>query len=41
MIFRKEWMKKVNKFSDKVWRYEGWFLFGFIPIYVRRYNSFL
>ena len=20
------------------WRYEGWFLFGFIPLYIRRYG---
>lgn len=41
MIVRKEWMKSVHRCSDKVWCYEGWFLFGLIPLYIRRHNAFL
>ena len=39
MLIYKTWMKKVYKVKyvvDKVFLYEGWFLFGFIPLYIKR-----
>ena len=39
MIVRKNW-RKASRFGLKVYEYEGWFLFGFIPLYVRRYGSY-
>ena len=36
MIYRKTWGSKPVMGMVK-YQYEGWFLFGFIPLYVRRY----
>lgn len=39
MIVWKEWRKPVSRTSSAEWLYEGWFLFGFIPLYVRRHGA--
>jgi hypothetical protein len=38
MIVYKQWFKNMKRFGgdDKQWSCEGWFLFGFIPLYIRR-----
>lgn len=38
MIVYKQWLKKMNpRFSmSDCWSYEGWFLFGLLPLYIRR-----
>lgn len=38
MIVYKQWKKKhFPRFSTSdYWSYEGWFLFGFLPLYIRR-----
>ena len=40
MIYRKDWRKKVGSksysTSSDYLHYSGWFLFGFIPLYIRR-----
>ena len=39
MIVYKQWKKKMfsgQAFADRRWEYEGWFLLGFIPLYVKR-----
>jgi hypothetical protein len=33
MIVYKFWEKKLSAWRTQVW--EGWYLFGFIPLYVR------
>ena len=38
MIIRKFWYKEKGYF--KRYEYEGWFLFGIIPIYIRRITVF-
>lgn len=35
MIVYKRW-HKANKFSSLPEQWEGWFLFGFIPLYIRQ-----
>lgn len=41
MIIYKKWTKLVTEkgeiFLKYESRYDGWFLFGFIPLYIRRY----
>lgn len=36
MIVRKKWHKFKDSWTKRV-DYEGWFLFGFIPLYIIRY----
>lgn len=40
MLIRKEWMKIKPIFKGssikRKWIYEGWFLFGIIPLYICR-----
>jgi hypothetical protein len=38
MIVHKEW-KKTSYGGITIYVYEGWFLFGIIPIYIRRYGA--
>lgn len=39
MIVHKKWHRfKHNHWSDRI-DYEGWFLFGFIPLYIVRYSD--
>lgn len=35
MIVRKWWVTR-NIVGGAVYQYEGWFLLGFIPLYIRR-----
>lgn len=35
MIIKRKWTK-VNMCSVDDYIYEGWFLFGFIPLYIRQ-----
>ena len=37
MIVRKEWYTEMA--GLRWYEYEGWFLFGFIPLYIRRHGS--
>ncbi len=30
--------KKVNKYDNPIHTYEGWFLFGFIPLFIIRHG---
>lgn len=39
MIVWKEWRKPFSKYSNAEWVYEGWFLFGFIPLYIKRHGA--
>jgi hypothetical protein len=39
MIVFKQW-KKRSKFGIQVHAYEGWFLFGIIPLYIRRLGCY-
>jgi len=39
MIVWKEWARFVRRNSTNVWYYEGWFLFGFIPLFIKRKNA--
>ena len=41
MIVYKQWIKYYKKYNsnyikDKYFTYEGWFLFGIIPLYIKR-----
>jgi hypothetical protein len=36
MIVYKQWKRPYFKYSINNYEYEGWFLFGFLPLYVRR-----
>lgn len=36
MIVYKQWHKKS---ATSYYAYDGWFLFGIIPLYVRRYGD--
>lgn len=36
MIVYKQWTKKRSHFRDGIKCFEGWFLFGFIPRYIRQ-----
>ena len=36
MLVKKTWMKK--EFGVVVAVYEGWFLFGIIPLYIKEYK---
>lgn len=36
MIVRKYWMRRVRDGRGGAYYYEGWFLLGFIPLYVHR-----
>jgi hypothetical protein len=38
MIVWKEWRKTMSNSTD-AWVYEGWFLFGLIPLYIRRHGT--
>lgn len=40
MIVYKQWERPVDKKTPfgKVYLWEGWFLFGIIPLYIRRYS---
>ena len=38
MIVYKTWTKRKNGGLLK-YHYEGWFLLGFIPLYIHRYES--
>ena len=40
MVVRKEWLSKPNPLGNSRYSYEGWFLFGIIPLYVRRYGAY-
>jgi len=33
MIYRKQWTKRIR---GTFHRFTGWYLFGFIPLYIRR-----
>ena len=37
MIVKKKWLQLDNRDGSRVaeWKREGWYLFGFIPIYLR------
>jgi hypothetical protein len=39
MIVRKKWHRFKNNDWSKRINYEGWFLLGFIPLYVIRYSD--
>lgn len=39
MIVWKEWRKPMSRISSAEWLYEGWFLFGILPIYIRRHGA--
>lgn len=40
MIVWKQWRKPARPFSTVAEHiYEGWFLFGFIPLYIRRHGA--
>ena len=34
MIVKRIWKKRINSFECK--HYRGWFLFGFIPLYIKQ-----
>lgn len=36
MIVYKQWKRPHFKYSRYCYEYEGWFLFGLLPLYVRR-----
>lgn len=37
MIVYRQWKRSQTKFgSNKFWTYEGWFLFGILPLFIRR-----
>ena len=36
LLYYKDWKKEKN---GRCYAYEGWFLFGFIPIYICRYDQ--
>lgn len=38
MIVYRQWQKKMRPSSSmpNYWTYEGWFLLGMLPLYVRR-----
>ena len=39
MIVYKQWIKYYKRYkyiSNKYFTYEGWFLFGIIPLFIRR-----
>lgn len=36
MIVYKQWKRKTWKYSINDYRYEGWFLFGVLPLFIRR-----
>jgi hypothetical protein len=38
MIVYKQWRKERNSLTE--WQYEGWFLFGLLPLYVRRMGAY-
>ena len=40
MIVEKYWAKEYPAVKDWHWIYRGWFLFGVIPIYIRREGCF-
>jgi hypothetical protein len=35
MIIHKMWRVKGKTYSGDVWTREGWFLFGFVPLYIK------
>lgn len=37
MIVRRLWATHLFKGGPTKWHYEGWFLFGFIPLYINRF----
>lgn len=39
MIVYKQWRKPFSKFSTAEYICEGWFLFGLIPLYIRRIGA--
>jgi hypothetical protein len=39
MIVYKQW-KKTDRLGLRTYQYEGWFLFGFMPLYVRRLGAY-
>ena len=39
MIIYKQW-KKSSSLGAKTYTYEGWFLFGLVPLYIRRTGAF-
>lgn len=36
MIVYRQWKTPHHRYSIYHWSYEGWFLFGLLPLYVRR-----
>jgi hypothetical protein len=42
MIIKKEWVSKERKgvFETPIYEYKGYFLFGIIPIYIKRHSNF-
>lgn len=36
MIIRKQFRRHSRKWNVKYYSYEGWYLFGIVPLYVRR-----
>lgn len=36
MIVWKEWQRHQDRTKARVYYYEGWFLFGIFPLYIRR-----
>lgn len=41
MIIRKGWKRRSNKASILRYCYEGWFLLGIIPLYVKRVTVYI
>lgn len=35
MIIRRKWHRTKGKYFSSIKYYEGWFLFGIIPLYIR------
>lgn len=39
MIIYRQWKKLRGNYGD-IWVCEGWFLFGLIPLYIKRLGAF-
>jgi hypothetical protein len=37
MIVYKKWQEHKGQIVRKSWACDGWFLFGFLPLYIRKY----
>jgi hypothetical protein len=38
VVVYKTWVRR-SKMGLRVYRYEGWFVLGFIPVYIRRFSN--